>query len=359
MLKIQRFLETKIKEKMFLGKVIVLFGPRRAGKTTLAKKIANEYGEGSYYLNCENLQEREYLQLGQPEIFKRYIQDKKLIILDEAQSVPDIGKILKVIVDAYPELQIIATGSSSFDLANKYVFFLSPFSYKEIGDKDLETQLIFGNFPQVVSEINKDNKIVSLGEITTNYLYKDIFTFENIKKPKLLDNLLKTLAFQVGQEVNKFELAKHLKTSPQTIERYLNLLEKTYVIKILYSLVRNRRDEINTNFKVYFLDLGIRNYIINNFNILGLRDDVGRLFENFFFIERLKKHWNEKQYLPLIYFWRTHRQLEIDYIEEKDGKFYAFECKWGDKVPKFTQFQESYPNSETFVVNRQNFEDFI
>lgn len=372
----QRYLENQIKKKMFLGSVICIFGPRRSGKTTLAKKLLESFGKEGYYLNCEDSRERAYLVPGNPDILKNYILGKKIVILDEAQTIENIGMVLKVFVDTYPEIQIIATGSSSFELANRigeplvgrsFDFFLLPLAFEEIFEKkekleiqkELPALLIYGSYPQIINIVNKEDKIISLGQIANNYLYKDIFTYEQIKKPKILEDLLKTIAFQIGKEVSLTELSRHLGTARPTIERYLSLLEKTFVIKRIYSLKRNRRDEIRSNFKIYFYDLGIRNYIINSLNDMEFRNDIGQLFENYFIMERIKYHYNHKMFLPLIYFWRTHSQLEVDYIEEENGIFKAFECKWKEEKASFNEFKKSYPNNETFVVNNKNIADFL
>ena len=351
----QRIIENKIREKLFKGKIICLFGPRRSGKTTLSKKILTDYGESGYYMNCENIHERAYLLPGEPDVLKRYLGNKKIVVIDEAQTIEHIGTVLKVFVDTYPEIQIIATGSSSFELANRvgeplvgraWDFFLAPLSFKEIFEdkglheinKTFEEILIYGSFPSVVSSKIED-KISSLSQIANNYLYKDIFTYEQIRKPKILEDLLHLLAFQVGNEVNTTELAKKLEIGRPTIERYLQLLEKTFVIQRLYSLKRNRRDEIRSAFKVYFHDNGVRNYLINSFNNLKLRNDIGALFENYFVMERIKYHQQKTGWLPLMYFWRTHSQLEIDYIEEQNGLFKAFECKWSEEKAGFTELK--------------------
>jgi predicted AAA+ superfamily ATPase len=372
----QRIIESKIKEKLFDGKIICLFGPRRSGKTTLVKKILSDFEEEGYYMNCEDTRERQYLLPGQPDILKKYLGSKKVVVLDEAQTIEHIGTVLKVFVDTYPEIQLIATGSSSFELANRvgeplvgrsWDFFLPPLSFKEIfGDKggyeiqkSFEDILVYGSFPSVVSS-KPEEKIATLGQIANNYLYKDIFTYEQIRKPKILEDLLRLLALQIGNEVNTTELSRTLEIGRPTVERYLQLLEKTFVVKRLYSLKRNRRDEIRSAFKVYFYDNGVRNYLVNAFNQITLRNDVGALFENYFVMERIKYHQQTTCLLPPIYFWRTHSQLEIDYIEEGSGKFFAFECKWSDtKKATFTEFQKTYPHSETHVVNPQNIGDFL
>lgn len=373
----KRKIEEKILEKLFKGKVIVLFGPRRSGKTTLSKKILSQFNDDGFYLNCEDLQQKMLLKEGNPHDLKNFLGKRKIVILDEAQTVEHIGSFLKIFVDTYPEIQLIATGSSSFDLANRvgeplvgraYEFFLPPLGYAEIyGDisdvlqakKALSDQLIFGSFPQVVTAIG-DDKILNLGQLAQNYLYKDIFTFENIKKPKLVDELLRLFALQIGQIVNLNELSMQLGVSRPTVERYISLLEKTFVIKRVYSLSRNRRDEVKNVFKVYFFDLGVRNYILNRFQPLEVRNDFGFLFENYFVMEMIKKFYYESFYLPKLYFWRIYKkQFEIDFIYEKDQILKAFECKWSDKEVSFNEYLKSYPGSETKVVTKDIFFSFL
>jgi predicted AAA+ superfamily ATPase len=283
--------------------------------------------------------------------------------------------VLKVFVDTYPEVQIIATGSSYFELANRigeplvgraWDFFLAPLAFAEIfydtheqqATRQLEELLIYGSFPAVVTSPSKD-KIATLGQIANNYLYKDIFTYEQIRKPKILEDLLKLLALQLGNEVSVTELSNNLQIGRPTVERYLQLLEKTFVIKRLYTLKRNRRDEMRSAFKIYFYDTGVRNYLINNFNPASLRNDIGFLFENYFIMERIKYHHQTSGILPPMYFWRTYKQMEIDYIEEHNGILQAFECKWGNKKVSFGEFQKSYPASETHVVHRENIGEFL
>ncbi len=370
----KRSIEGKIKEKLFKGKVICLYGPRRSGKTTLVKDILKEYGDKGYYMNCENSFDKKYLVEGDASLLYTFISNKKVVVLDEAQTVEHIGAILKLFVDMYPDIQIVATGSSSFDLANRigdplvgraYEFYLYPFSVNElvhnIGKQkylaNIREYLVYGTYPAVVGDSTE--RISTLSNIANSYLYKDIFTFENIKKPKLLDDLLKLLAFQIGKEVSLNELAQRLEVTRATVERYIELLEKTYVVQRVYALRRNLRNEIKGNFKVYFYDLGVRNYIINSMNSIEIRDDVGALFENYFVIERIKYNREKNGYVPPSYFWRTYTQKEIDYVEESNGRFFAYECKWNDtkslSKTVVDEFVGAYPNSEIKVVTPHTF----
>lgn len=373
-----RTLEKAIKDSLFQGKVLCIFGPRRSGKTTLAKELLSTYGTDGYYLNCENLQERQYLLPNDPERLKNHLENKKIVVFDEAQTVEGIGTILKVFSDTYPDIQLIATGSSSFELANRTgeplvgrskTFFLYPLSYEEIiatlntpSHAILEQSLLFGSYPAVAKAKTQAEKITQLSSIATGYLYKDIFTFERIRKPRLIEDLLKLIALQLGSEVSMNELAQTLGVGRPTVERYLELLEKAFVIRRLHALKRNLRNEIKGNFKVYFFDLGIRNYIINAFGPLDTRMDVGPLFENYFIMERMKKMENQQGYLPPVYFWRTHAGQEIDYIEEKDGNLASFECKWNPRAAKQTPptaFITAYPNSTFSCVTSENFNKFL
>ncbi|MBI3631555.1 MAG: ATP-binding protein [Candidatus Staskawiczbacteria bacterium] len=351
----ERAIEKRLRASLFKGKIICLYGPRRSGKTTLVKKILAEFNDEGYYLNCEDARERNYLVVGRADILKNYIGNKKIVVLDEAQTVEYIGKILKLFVDTYPEIQIIATGSSSFDLANRigeplvgraYEFLLYPLSVGELitaGNKqevikNSENLLRFGTYPSII-DVSSESE-----------------------KPKLLEDLLKLLALQIGSEVSLNELAQKLEVARPTIERYLELLEKTYVIRRLYTLKRNVRNEILGGFKVLFYDLGVRNYLINNFNTMKMRNDSGALFENFFIMERIKYHHNINGYLPLVYFWRTYDQKEIDFIEEQNGMFKLFECKFHTtkiNTKAFALFKTAYPESSYVNVTIDNFIEYL
>ncbi|HEY6082047.1 MAG TPA: ATP-binding protein, partial [Chitinophagaceae bacterium] len=301
--------------------------------------------------------------------------NNKLVIIDEAQQIPDIGKKLKLIYDAYPEIQIIAAGSSSFDLQNntaepltgrKITAYLFPVSYKETVENTspleakrlLDTRLVYGFYPDVVNNLGSEKEI--LIEIANSYLYKDILKLENIRKPSHIEKLLRALAFQVGSEVNYHELAQTVgNIDTATVEKYLDLLEKAFVIFKLPALSRNLRNEIKKGKKYYFYDNGIRNVLISNFSIPDLRQDKGALWENFLVSERLKNnHYNNR--FANIYFWRTTDKAEIDYIEEENGVLNAFEFKWKQQKVRFSNsFLEAYPNHKTAVVSRADFEEFI
>ncbi|HOP04060.1 MAG TPA: ATP-binding protein [Tenuifilaceae bacterium] len=372
---IKRFIKTTIEKQLFKKKVVLLYGARRVGKTTIVKQISNEH-DSSKYINCELLQNKSALQTTNTELLKAFIGNFKLVVLDEAQDITEIGKVLKVLVDTYPDMQILATGSSSFELSQQVgepltgrsrQFTLYPFSFSElVSDRGfvdthalLENILRFGMYPEVWGKVESE-AIEELQNIASNYLYKDILQFERIRRPDMLINLLRALALQIGNEVSLNELANLLGENINTIKRYIELLEKAFVIFRLPSFARNLRKEIAKGQKIYFYDLGIRNALIQNFNNLAMRNDKGALWENFFVAERMKhNHYNRK--FVNCYFWRTYDQQEIDYIEEHSGKLTLFECKYNPakkaKIP--TVFKQNYPDSELFVVTPENYWQFF
>ena len=367
-----RTIQSQIEEKLFQGKVIVLFGARRVGKTTLSQAILSKFPQDQVqYYNCENSIVQEAFGQNNPEKIRDFFGGKTLIVLDEAQVIPEIGKRLKIMIDTFPQIQIIATGSSSFELANQvgeplvgrqYRFWLQPLSIVEISqnlkyqsilsvEQSFEKLMTFGLYPSIFDKPRQES-LNTLSEMTESYLFKDILMFENLKKSKLLSNLIKLLSLSLGKEISLSWVAQRLNTSVVTVDKYIYLLEQTFVIFRLTTLNRNLKKEISQGFKVYFWDLGIRNQVINNFNSLDLRNDVGEMWENFCIAERLKKIKNENIQAST-YFWRTYDQQEIDYIEEKDGNFLALECKWSKnksaKIPKI--FMETYPNTTFDTLN--------
>lgn len=372
---IVRDIEIPIKNRLFKGKIIIIYGARQVGKTTLAKKIIADYGNKARYLNCELLPVEGGLSELNAEKIKAFLGDYKIIVLDEAQNIANIGKVLKIIVDTFPDLQIIATGSSSFDLSQKisepltgraFKFILYPLSLKEIKqDRDmffveskLENLLRFGSYPEI---FNLDENFAKerLNEIASNYLYKDALKFEGIKKSILVKNLLQALALQLGQEVSYQELAVKLGVNRLTIQKYLDLLEQCFIVFRLNAFSRNARKEISKSIKVYFYDLGIRNSLIENYNRLDIRPDACFLWENFCIVER--KKFNEVNFeFVNSYFWRAYDQKEIDYIEESEGKIIGYEFKWGDKItyraPK--EFVENY-KAEVQKIDKSNYWKFL
>lgn len=365
-----RIIEKPIKNSLFKGKVVILYGPRQVGKTTLSKKILQDFDGSSKYIQCDIPSQREPLLLPEPARLKDYFGTAKLIVIDEAQLIPNIGTVLKTFVDTYPDIQIIATGSSSFDLANKtrepltgraFEFFLYPLSVEEVSEGDLfaykgreEFYMRFGWYPGIVG-LSEEESSRALEVLQQNTLYKDIFTIENIRKPAILQDLVKYLAFHVGSTVTVNNMANELKTSAKTIERYLDLLEKMFVIVRLYGFSRNVSNEIKKGLKIYFIDIGLRNSVIKNHNDLAHRDDLGGLFENFWILERIKHQSNHLVFANR-YFWKTYGGTEVDYVEEIHGTLHAFECKYANQSSKsIILFKNEYKNAETSIVTKDNY----
>jgi len=369
---IDRKIEPEIENSLFKGKVIVIYGPRRVGKTTLVRKIQNKFKGQSKYLNCDEPDIKNALTDKTSSELINYFGDNKLIIIDEAQRVKNIGLTLKLIVDNAPHIQVIATGSSSFDLSNKINepltgrsidFFLPPFAISEISKDEtetnrlLETRLIYGMYPEIV--LNQDKAVGNLKEIYNKYLYKDVFEFQGLKNPEIAEKLLSALALQMGQEVSYTELASLIGVDQKTIANYVRLLELAFVIFKLSPLSRNLRKEIGKSRKIYFWDLGVRNAVINNFNPINLRTDIGQLWENFVIIERAKRN-NIKRFTPNRYFWRTWDQQEVDYVEDEGGTLNGFEIKWNtDKIKVPKTFLETYSGSKIELINKNNYQKFI
>ncbi|MDP2691391.1 MAG: ATP-binding protein [bacterium] len=377
---IPRVILSAIEKQLFIGTdkkpVVVIYGPRQVGKTTLAQLILKKYPEQKAYFNCDFLDVQEVFSYANSHRLGGVVKDLKLIVLDEAQRIENIGLVLKILVDQHPHVQVIATGSSSFDLSNKIKepltgrkseFHLFPMSFEELYSKSnlleqtraIDTLLRFGSYPAVVG-LGEEEAQKRLKEITGSYLFKDIFTFQDLKKPELLTKLLRLLAFQIGSEVSFHELAQQLGVDQTVIQRYVHLLEEAFVIFRLGAFKRNLRGEICKSRKIFFWDLGIRNTLIQNFNPLELRNDLGPLWENFCILERLKYLQNH-QLSANYYFWRTYTQKEIDYIEESGGQLSAYEMKWniGKKTKKPKAFLSAYKNSAFTVINRKNVASFI
>ncbi len=371
-----RTIQEKIEDNLFRGKIVIVYGARRTGKTTLSKILLEKYPENNKYINCELLQNQQALSTTNSERLKEFLGKAKFVVLDEAQEINNIGKILKILVDTFPHIQILATGSSSFDLAQKVSepltgrtreYILYPLSLEEITSRHdaifthakLENILRFGLYPSVFNTSESEAK-EELRDIASKYLYKDILKFKELKRSDLVINLLQAVALQVGNQVSYNELATLLKENHHTIRNYLELLEQCFVIFRLRSFSRNLRKEIGTSFKVYFYDVGIRNTLINNFNPLHIRSDVGALWENFCVSERMKRNHNRRLF-PNIYFWRTYDQKEIDYIEEEGGRLHAFEFKWGDtaKIKRPREFLETYKQSSFTLINKNNYPSFL
>jgi len=374
---IPRTIETKIKEWLFKGKIIIIYGARQTGKSTLVKKILEEYPKENKYLNGDETNTKKlFEQAGDASVLAKIIGKPKIVVIDEAQKIENIGLKLKILIDNFPDQQIIATGSSSFDLANKIAepltgrsiqFWLSPLSLKEISgiwdrteiDSQLENLLIYGAYPAVVAASSLEEKTVILKQLVSDYLYKDVLSFDRVRKSETIKRFTEALALQTGNEVSYNELANLLQIGKQTAMSYLDILEQGFILFRLTSFSRNLRQEISRSRKIYFFDTGVRNVLINNLNPLSLRNDIGSLWENFIISEYKKNQYWVANATPL-YFWRTYQQQEIDLVMEDKGNFSAVEIKWGKKhdlPPKI--WRESYPNSTWENVTRDNYLDKI
>jgi len=364
-----------LKKLLLPNKVVVIYGPRRCGKTTLLNKFLEETKDKYILINGEDITVQKNLNSQSIEKLKSFAENK-LLAIDEAQKIKNIGLNLKLIVDNIKGVKVIATGSSSFDLAKnigepltgrKYTLKLSPLSQMEIGaaenkfqtEANLENRLIYGSYPEIIMAGDNQVREKELKEIVGSYLYKDILELDGLKHSDKIVRLLQLLAFQIGKEVSFAELGSQLGMSRNTIERYLDLLEKAFVVIKLIGFSRNLREEISKNPRYYFYDNGIRNALINNFNLLDVRDDIGMLWENYIVMERIKKQeysgiWANN------YFWRTYDKKEIDFVEERGGKLCGYEIKWKEKkinAPK--DWKNSYLNSEFKVISRNNYLEFI
>lgn len=346
-MRIQRYIN--IKKELRPGKVLVLLGPRRTGKTTLLKEFIAESQKEVAFYQGDQLSIQNAFSISDSSVLDEYVGDYTIIAIDEAQMIPNIGASLKIIVDTHPDVAVVVTGSSAFELAGqvgepltgrKTTKYLLPISVDEWLKKSqapqrdfktgLEDFLIYGMYPDVLVAKNSAQKKQFLQELIDSYLLKDIFAFQEIKGAQILVQLLSLLAFQIGGLVSATELGNSLGINRRTVERYLDLLEKAFVIYRLPGLSRNLRSEITRKSKYYFYDVGIRNALIGNMNDLNIRNDVGQLWENFVITERLKYRKYHTVFANQ-YFWRTWEQNEIDLVEERDGKYIGYECKWGDK----------------------------
>ncbi len=375
MLMIERHLKKNIEKNLFKKKAIILYGARQTGKTTLMEQILEPFREETLFLNGDDADTREmFTKLNATQLVP-IIGNSKIVLLDEAQRIPETGLALKIIHDNFKNVQLIATGSSSFDLANKimepltgrkFEFTLYPLSFSEMADHHgfltekrlLEHRLIFGYYPDIA--INMGQEIKLLKSLASSFLYKDLLMLETIKKPVLLEKILSALALQIGNEVSYNELAQLLNSDKETIEKYIDLLEKTGVIFRLGALSRSVRNEIKKGRKIYFYDNGIRNAVLGNFSPLSLRTDKGVLWENFIVSERFKYLGNNELDVKS-WFWRTTQKQEIDYIEEWENKLFAFEFKWNPqkKVRLSKTFANAYPTHEFKLITPENFHEFV
>lgn len=368
----------KIKERLLeRGRGVVIYGPRQAGKTTLVNMLIKDIGGKALFLSGDLggewmtiLQSREVANI------RLLVAQQKILVVDEAQRIPNIGLILKIIIDNFPDLKVIVTGSSSFDLANKisepltgrvYSYRLLPLSTHELSfghspyemEEQLEQRLVYGSYPEIFSYQGGDKKSEYLRELKEKYLYKDILELGDVRNGAKIADLLKLLAFQVGSQVSIAEIAARIGLSRGATERYIDLLEKSFVVFRLRGFSRNLRNEVGKMDKIYFYDLGVRNAIINNFGLLVDRNDVGALWENFLITERLKKI--EAQRVDFgYYFWRISTGAEIDYVEEVGGELIGYEFKWGRKRGKMPgSWIKGYPKAKYATVNRNNWLQFV
>lgn len=376
-MEIPRITESQIQKQIGKQKVILLYGTRRTGKSTIIENIATKEEEKTLLLQGEDMEVIRLLQNRTVANYKRLTNGKKLIIIDEAQSIPEIGKILKLMIDTIKGITIIATGSSSFDLQNStgeplvgrnLVYHLYPIAQMELSAiqdhlttvHDLEERLIYGSYPELWQLENNDERQNYLKQLVNNYLLKDLLMIENIKGADVLYKLLQMLAFQVGSQVSTVELGNSLQLNRQTVDRYLDLLSKVFIIYPLTGYSNNLRKEVSKSKKWYFFDNGIRNALIANFNPLHQRNDIGQLWEQYFLSERIKFN-SYSNYFPQYFFWRTYDGQEIDLLElNNKQQLTALECKWKDakiKVP--AAFSKAYPEAEFNTINKDNYLDWI
>ncbi|PKP43274.1 MAG: ATPase [Bacteroidetes bacterium HGW-Bacteroidetes-10] len=373
---VKRLLEERVRTKILPNKAVLIFGARRVGKTILLRQIIDKFEGKVLLLNGEDLDSVSILNEKSISNYSHILDGVNLLAIDEAQAIPDIGSKLKLIVDEIPGISVVATGSSSFDLLNKAgeplvgrssLFYLTPFSQREIGQvenaletrQNLESRLIYGSYPEVVTMSGYDNKAQYLGDIVNAYLLKDILSIDGLKNSGKMKDLLRLIAFQVGNEVSYDELGKQLGMSKNTVEKYLDLLSKVFVVFRLGGFSRNLRKEVVKAGKWYFYDNGIRNAIIGNFGPVSIRQDVGSLWENYLISERVKQNLNERLNKEF-YFWRTYDGQEIDLIEESSDSLTALEFKWGDKTPVVPKaFGIAYPEASFSVVNRDNYLSYL
>lgn len=370
----QRYIQESITQDLTSekNKVILVFGARQVGKTTLVNQITSSLNEKVLIANGDQSKYVDALSSRSVETLENLVGGYDILFVDEAQRIPEIGLNLKILHDSFPKLKIIVTGSSVIHLASETkeslagrskTYQLYPVAQCELKEHfnsfelthHLEDFLVYGSYPEVINTVGAANKIDYLEDVVSSYLYKDILEISNIKHSSKLVKLLKLLAFQIGQEISLTELGTQLSMSKDTVDRYISLLEDSFVVYRLGGLSRNLRKEVSKKDKIYFYDLGVRNFLINNVNSLNRRDDVGHLWENFLINERMK--WlNYSRSLTNSYFWRTHSGAEVDLVEESDGAFEAFEYKWNNNsVREPKAFLDAYKNSSFSVINQENY----
>ncbi len=368
---IQRILQKRLENRIDYKKALIIFGPRQVGKTTLAKAFANNLQEEFEYFNGDGAVTKSLWKVENIEVLKQSFGKKKVVILDEAQMIEQVGLICKQLIDAELGIQFIITGSSSLTIADKtqealtgrkWEYFLYPISSAELMDYQgipqflqlLPQYLVYGMYPEVVTHILDAKEILT--NIASSYLYKDVLSLVGLKRPQLLEKILKALALQVGNEVSLNELATLVSADVKTVDNYIYLLEQVFVVFRLGTISKNERNEISTKKKIYFYDNGIRNALLGNFAPIATRTDIGALWENFLMTER-KKLLHYHGFHGRTYFWRNKMGAEIDYVEEIDGKIYVFEFKWNPEAKsKFPQaFIDTYQPESTQVIHQENF----
>lgn len=373
---IERYLYKKIISNLAKQKVSVLLGARRVGKTELLKKVYEYAGRDAMWLNGEDENAEALLAERSAANYKSLLQDKKLLIIDEAQYVPDIGRKVKLMIDEIKPLHIIITGSSAFDISQQsgeplvgrnITYQMYPIAQTELTSTEnllvmrekLPERLIYGSYPELLSIESLGEKRKYLSELVNTYLFKDILAFENLRNPQKLKDLLVLIAYQLGSEISLDELGRNLQLSKNTVEKYLDLLAKTFVVYKRAGFSRNLRKEITKSSRWYFYDNGIRNALINAFNPLAIRQDVGMLWENYIMAERVKHNDYNERYVNS-YFWRTYDQQEIDLIEDDGNNISAFEMKYtSQKVKTPVAFSKAYPDASYKVITREDYRDFI
>jgi len=361
--------------RLFKGKAFIIFGPRQTGKTTFVEQLLAKVNKKTLYLNGDDADVRETLAKPNAAQITQMLAGYDVLFIDEAQRINDVGLLIKIIVDRFKHIQVIATGSSAFELSGKinepltgrkYEMMLLPFSYAELvndtdfisEERSLAQRLIYGSYPEIINDPQNAEEHLKL--LADSYLYKDLFTLEDVKKPLLFEKIVKALALQVGSEVNFSELAQLVKADQKTVDKYISLLEKSFVVFSLPAFSGNVRSEIKKSRKIYFYDTGIINAITRNFNPLANRNDVGALFENYMIAERVK-FLHQNQIDAECFFWRTTQQQEIDYIEKTKEKFLAVEFKWSERGKnKFSlTFRHAYPDAETLLVSKTDRGSFL
>lgn len=375
---IQRDLKAVLNSKIGKGKVLLLIGPRQVGKTTLLKNMIESVSTEKkvQFWNCDESDVRQFLSEANSAKLKSFVGNSDFIVIDEAQRVKDIGLTIKLLHDSFPNVQLAVTGSSSLDLSNsinepltgrKFEYNLFPFSINELVNhtsmleemRQLQNRLVYGFYPDVVNNPGEEKEILT--NIVNSYLYKDVFEFQDIRKSSVIEKLVQALALQVGSEVSFNELGNLLGIDTATVQRYVDLLEKAYVIFHIRSFSRNVRNELKKSIKIYFYDNGVRNSVISNFSPVELRSDIGALWENFLISERIKNNAYHNKHAKY-YFWRTTQKQEIDFIEEAEQNLFAYEFKYNPKKVNSkcpVTFSNNYPNVPFDVITSENYMDFV